>query len=100
ADLTAVLRAEPWQAAAWYRRQRCREATVSLTVLREARPDEADADLLRDQPLSFAAEHRRHALRPVVTTTVQVPNPSAKTAPATRDVPAHDPFAALEEEST
>ncbi|WP_328222289.1 type I-E CRISPR-associated protein Cas5/CasD [Streptomyces sp. NBC_00310] len=92
-DLTKALRAEPWQAAAWYRRQRRRDATVSLTVLREARPDEPGADLLRDQPLSFAAEHRRHALRPVVTTTVEVANPSA------RVVPAHDPFAALEEES-
>jgi CRISPR system Cascade subunit CasD len=98
-NLTEALRAEPWQAAAWYRRQRRREPTVSLTVLREARPDEAGADLLRDQPLSFAAEHRRHALRPVVTTTVQVSNPSAQTAPASRAVPAHDPFAALEEES-
>ncbi|MEV6379048.1 type I-E CRISPR-associated protein Cas5/CasD [Streptomyces sp. NPDC051773] len=98
-NLTEALRAEHWQAAAWYRRQRRREPTVSLTVLREARPDEAGADLLRDQPLSFAAEHRRHALRPVVTTTVQVSNPSARTVPASRAVPAHDPFAALEEES-
>lgn len=93
ADLTEALRAEPWQAAAWYRRQRRRDATVPLTVLREARPDEPGADLLRDQPLSFAAEHRQHALRPVVTTTVEVLNPSA------RVVPTHDPFAALEEES-
>lgn len=100
ANLTEALRAEPWQASAWFRRQRRREPSVSLTVLREARPDEAGADLLRDQPLSFAAEHRRHALRPVTTTTVGVPNPSAQPAHASRAVPAHDPFAALEEEST
>ncbi|MDX2820463.1 type I-E CRISPR-associated protein Cas5/CasD [Streptomyces ipomoeae] len=99
ADLTQALQAEPWQAAAWYRKQRRRDATVSLTVLREARPDEPDGDLLRDQPLSFAAEHRRHALRTVVTTTVEVPNPSVKTASTSRAVPAHDPFAAFEEES-
>jgi CRISPR system Cascade subunit CasD len=92
ADLTEALRAEPWQAAAWYSKQRRRDATVSLTVLREARPDE-HGDQLRDQPLSFAAEHRRHTLRTVITTTVEVPNPSART------VPAHDPFAAFEEES-
>ncbi|MFF5307591.1 type I-E CRISPR-associated protein Cas5/CasD [Streptomyces sp. NPDC013161] len=98
-DLADALQAEPWQASAWYRTQRRRDATVSLTVLREARADEPDADLLRDQPLSFAAEHRRHALRTVVTTTVEVPNPSARTASASRSVPRHDPFAALEEES-
>lgn len=90
-DLAEALQAEPWQASAWYRTQRRRDATVSLTVLREARADEPNADLLRDQPLSFAAEHRQHALRTVVTTTVEVPNP--------RSVPRHDPFAALEEES-
>ncbi|MDH6222704.1 type I-E CRISPR-associated protein Cas5/CasD [Streptomyces pseudovenezuelae] len=97
AGLTEALQEEPWQAAAWYRKQRRKDATVSLTVLREASPDEPDGDLLRDQPLSFAAEHRRHALRTVVTTTVDVPNPSAASAP--RSLPRHDPFAALEEES-
>lgn len=101
--LTGALRDEPWQAAPWYRRQRREEASVSLTVLREALPDEDETDLLRDQPLSFAAEHRRHALRTVVTDTVRVPNPNARTArassPGSAPVPAHDPFAALEEES-
>lgn len=97
ADLTEALQAEPWQASTWYRTQRRRDATVSLTVLREARADEPDADLLRDQPLSFAAEHRQHTLRTVVTTTVEVPNPSARTASTPQSVPRHDPFAALEE---
>ncbi|MDQ0602042.1 CRISPR system Cascade subunit CasD [Streptomyces canus] len=99
AGLAEALQAEPWQAGAWYRKQRRGEETVSLTVLREARPDEPDADLLRDQPLSFAAEHRRHALRTVVTTTVEVPNPNGRAASRPRAVPPHDPFAALEEES-
>ncbi|MEE1829733.1 type I-E CRISPR-associated protein Cas5/CasD [Streptomyces sp. SP17KL33] len=98
-DLTQALRAEPWQASAWYRKQRRNDTTVSLTVLREARPDEGDGDQLRDQPLSFAAEHRRHALRTVVTTTVEVPNPSARIASTSEAVPAHDPFAAFEEDS-
>ncbi|KOG07703.1 type I-E CRISPR-associated protein Cas5/CasD [Streptomyces viridochromogenes] len=99
AGLAEALQAEPWQAAAWYRKQRRGDATVSLTVLREARPDEPDGDLLRDQPLSFAAEHRRHALRTVVTSTVEVLNPTARAASTPRTVPPHDPFAALEEES-
>ncbi|MBD0842049.1 type I-E CRISPR-associated protein Cas5/CasD [Streptomyces sp. TRM68416] len=99
AGLAEVLQAEPWQAGAWYRRQGRGDTTVSLTVLREARPDEPVANLQRDQPLSFAAAHRRHALRTVVTTTVGVPNPSARTASTPKPVPTHDPFAALEEES-
>lgn len=87
-DLQQALASEPWQAAPWYRQNR-REATVTLDVLRDARHGE-DGDTQRDQPLSFAAAHRRHALRTVLSTTVQIPNPS---------VPRHDPFEALEEES-
>lgn len=87
-DLLQALTAEPWQAAPWYRKQR-HEPTVRLDVLLEANPGQ-DGDLQRDQPLSFSAAHRRHALRTVVTTTVQVPHPGARR---------HDPFEALEEES-
>ncbi|MET9411548.1 hypothetical protein ABZX90_38265 [Streptomyces sp. NPDC002935] len=74
------------------------QANVPLAVLREASPDEQHTDVLRDQPLSFAVEHRRHALRSIVRTTVDVPNPQAATP--TRSAPQHDPFAALQEEST
>ncbi|MEV0633806.1 type I-E CRISPR-associated protein Cas5/CasD [Streptomyces sp. NPDC050619] len=95
-ELHQALSDEPWQAARWYRKQ-YRQASVPLVVLREARPDEEHAEVLRDQPLSFAAEHRRHALRSVVRTTVDVPNPQAATP--TRSAPSHDPFAALQEES-
>ncbi|MCX4993372.1 type I-E CRISPR-associated protein Cas5/CasD [Streptomyces sp. NBC_00568] len=95
-ELEQVLSNEPWRASRWYRRQ-YRQASVPLAVLREARPGEQHADVLRDQPLSFAAEHRRHALRSIVRTTVDVPNPQA--ASPTRSAPAHDPFAALQEES-
>ncbi|AEY94187.1 CRISPR-associated Cas5 family protein (plasmid) [Streptomyces hygroscopicus subsp. jinggangensis 5008] len=91
--LAQALQAEPWQASAWFRRQRRRDQTVALSVLREALPGEAGADTLRDQPLSYAAEHRQHALRTIVTSTVNVSNPDADTPPA------HDPFTALEEEA-
>ncbi|MFJ9590700.1 type I-E CRISPR-associated protein Cas5/CasD [Streptomyces acidicola] len=98
ADLVRALRDEPWQAAAWYRRGHRRQSTVQLTVLREAHPGEPGADLVRDQPLSFAAEQRRHALRSVVTETVEVPHPDVQAATtATARVPEHDPLAALEE---
>ncbi|MEU3978863.1 type I-E CRISPR-associated protein Cas5/CasD [Streptomyces sp. NPDC026672] len=97
-DLAQALRDEAWQAAPWYRKGHGRQPTVHLTVLREADPGEDGADLLRDQPLSFAAEHRRHALRPVVTETVDIPHPDGQvvTTP-TKRVPEHDPLAALEE---
>ncbi|PZT76273.1 MULTISPECIES: type I-E CRISPR-associated protein Cas5/CasD [unclassified Streptomyces] len=88
---------EPWQAAAWYRRRFRKDATVSLTVLREAEEQEEDADHQRDQPLSFSAAQRRHALRTVVSRTVTVPNPDAVPRQPVR--PRHEPFDALEEES-
>ncbi len=98
ANLAQALRDEPWQAAPWYRKGHSRQPTIHLTVLREAGPDEDGADLLRDQPLSFAADHRRHALRPVATETVEVPHPDAQAVTAaTARVPEHDPLAALEE---
>lgn len=95
ARITGVLSAEPWRASAWYRRRMRAGDTVPLSVLREALPAEAGTELLRDQPLSFAAEHRRHAWRPLVTERVDVPNPDA----AARPLPDHDPFAAVPEET-
>ncbi|MFJ8078777.1 type I-E CRISPR-associated protein Cas5/CasD [Streptomyces sp. NPDC096176] len=92
--LTDVLREVPWQASAWYRRQYRGRNEIELTVLREASEDEQQAaDVLRDQPLSFAAEHRRHALRTQLSDCVRIPNPSG------RQLPRHDPFDALDEES-
>ncbi|MFD4606980.1 type I-E CRISPR-associated protein Cas5/CasD [Streptomyces sp. NPDC058440] len=92
--LQDALREEPWQASPWYRKQFRGRDDVELTVLREADEHEQNAaDTLRDQPLSFAAEHRRHTLRTQVTCSVRIPNPSA------RHLPRHDPFDALDEES-
>lgn len=93
ADLEQVLRHEPWRAATWHQRRR-REPEISLPLLLEARSATADGDALRDQPLSFAPEHRRHALRTVHSTVVTFPNPRATAAP----VPVHDPVSHLEEE--
>lgn len=94
--LAQALQNEPWHAAPWYQKHHRRHDTVQLTVLREAAPGEHDAETLRDQPLSFDPAHRRHALRTVVTTTVAIPvhRPARH-----RSVPAHDPLAALEEET-
>ncbi|MER5450538.1 type I-E CRISPR-associated protein Cas5/CasD [Streptomyces sp. NPDC002766] len=92
--LQDALREEPWQASPWYRRQHRGHNEVELTVLREADAYEQNtADTLRDQPLSFAAEHRRHTLRTQVSYSVRIPHPSP------RQLPRHDPFDALDEES-
>ncbi|MEU1216710.1 type I-E CRISPR-associated protein Cas5/CasD [Streptomyces sp. NPDC005790] len=94
ASLMEVLGEVPWQASAWYRRQHRNRSAIELTVLREAEGQEAEfADTLRDQPISYAAEHRRHALRAVISDSVRVTDPSA------RRLPRHDPFDALTEES-
>ncbi|MFI5799038.1 type I-E CRISPR-associated protein Cas5/CasD [Streptomyces sp. NPDC051677] len=95
ARLEHVLRNVPWQASAWNRRRHSSRPPSTLPVLMEAAAgdEHAGADTLRDQPISFAAAHRRHALRTVVTTTVPMPH-----APA--GVPRHDPFDALEDESS
>lgn len=95
-DPTALeaLRTLPWQASPWYRRQHRKRREIDLTVLRDTDPGDPAADTLRDQPVSFHAAHRRHALRTVITDHVRIPNPAAGTVPAR-----HDPFAALDEES-
>lgn len=89
--LEAVLEQVPWQASAWYRRAHGTGPVAHpgrLTVLHEAAAGEQhSSDVLRDQPVSFSAAHRRHALRTVITTTVPRPVPTAP--------PAHDPFEAL-----
>lgn len=92
--LKDALRDEAWQASPWYRKQHRSKNEIELTVLREADGHEHDnADTRRDQPLSFAAAHRRHSLRTHVSYSVRIHNPSA------RHQPRHDPFEALDEES-
>lgn len=92
AGLEDVLTSVPWQASAWYRRRH--RTPQTLTVLRETGADDcaAAADVLRDQPVSFDAAHRRHALRTVVTAVVPTPIPSG--GGSSQDT--HDPFAALD----
>ncbi|MGA5363932.1 type I-E CRISPR-associated protein Cas5/CasD [Streptomyces purpurascens] len=92
ARLEDVLKDVPWQASQWYRRRHRHQPPDRLTVLREKAADEpGSTDVLRDQPLSFAAAHRRHALRTVVTTHVALPLGPPDGPPH------HDPFEALPE---
>ncbi|AKZ59524.1 hypothetical protein SAM23877_6479 [Streptomyces ambofaciens ATCC 23877] len=91
--LEDALTSVPWQASAWYRRRH--RSPQTLTVLRETTATESTdaADVLRDQPVSFDAAHRRHALRTVVTTAVPTPLPAGDGSPHGT----HDPFAALDD---
>ncbi|MEV0537903.1 type I-E CRISPR-associated protein Cas5/CasD [Kitasatospora sp. NPDC050463] len=100
--LDTVLAELPWQASSWYQQQRRHHPAVDLTALIEAATDgsadaPAQADTLRDQPLSFDPRHRRHGLRTVRTVIVTVPNPQARprTMPGAT-VPVHDPTEHLE----
>jgi CRISPR system Cascade subunit CasD len=94
-QLEQVLATVPWQASAWYRKRHGQQQPQTLIVLKEAAAGEHDsADILHDQPVSFSAAHRRHALRTVVT--ASVPTPGRETAGVVR----HDPFDALEDESS
>ncbi len=84
AGLEQALADEPWHASAWYQRQRHRDTAVELTVLVET--TDGSGDVLRDQPVTFAADRRAHALRTIATTSVTVPNPL--TSPAHACAPA------------
>ncbi|MCH0564824.1 type I-E CRISPR-associated protein Cas5/CasD [Streptomyces sp. MUM 2J] len=91
ARLQDVLESTSWQASAWYRRRR--PAPKTLTVLREPDADESaqTADVLRDQPISYNAARRQHALRSVVTHPVTTPVPAGGGPQGV-----HEPFAALD----
>ncbi|MFD8992583.1 type I-E CRISPR-associated protein Cas5/CasD [Streptomyces goshikiensis] len=73
-DPAAALGQEPWQAAEHHQRHHT-TATVSLPVLAEVAAGVTLGATLRDQPVSFAPSHRRYALRNVVSTSIEVPNP-------------------------
>ncbi|MFI9116973.1 type I-E CRISPR-associated protein Cas5/CasD [Streptomyces venezuelae] len=93
-DLLKALATEPWQASPWYAKRHGKGPVVTLPVLHEGPETSLVADTLRDQPVSFAAEHRRHSLRTIVRSEVEVARSLA--APP---VPPHDPFDVLPEES-
>ncbi|MFC8981010.1 type I-E CRISPR-associated protein Cas5/CasD [Streptomyces sp. NPDC057411] len=95
-DLLTALRVEPWQVSKAYALRHSNGPTVRLPVFYESAADDPAAEVLRDQPVSFAAEHRRHALRTVVRDEVDAPNPHAR-QPHDSSAREHDPFAALVE---
>lgn len=93
-SLVEVLRAEEWRAAAWWRRQE-RDARVDLEIVRDATDDDADVEVVRDEPVSFDPRRREYAWRRVAREWVTVDNPDH---PGNGSVPIHhDPVGLLEE---
>lgn len=80
----------PWLAGV--RAQRAhRQRSVSLATVRDARPGESGADLVRDMPVSFDPNRREYAWRPVVRDTVEVVNEHGMNEVS----PEHDPMPGL-----
>jgi CRISPR system Cascade subunit CasD len=68
-ELRQALEEEPWQASQWYQaEQKKRLNHVKLTIVCDAQPDEKDAFLRRDLPVSFDQRHRRYDFRMVIDT--------------------------------
>lgn len=78
-----------WQASTRHQRE-TRASTVSLTVVRDAEPnEETQAETIRDEPISFDPQRREYGWRAVVRHQVPVANPHPP------QVPDHEPFAVL-----
>lgn len=86
-DLDAAFEKVQWLASTREQRRR-RDRLVALAFARDARPDEVEADTMRDAPVSFDPNHRQYAWRRVVRGSVEIPNPHGVTDPA----PEHDPM--------
>ena len=77
-DLHAVLAAEPWQAARWWRRQQGER--VELPIVRDAADPAEVGEVVRDQPISYAPERREYGWRTVVyASPATMANPDAAT---------------------
>ncbi len=79
-DAAAALRHEPWRATEWHQRRHSQQASVPLQLLADAASDAPLGNTVRDQPVTFAPEHRRYALRNVASTFVDVQNPHFRPA--------------------
>ncbi|MFE6508109.1 type I-E CRISPR-associated protein Cas5/CasD [Nocardioides sp. NPDC057764] len=79
-ELEDVLRAAPWQAAAWYRRQQGQR--VDLELVLDAPPGTPLAETSRDVPLSFDPERREYGWRDITRPDpVAMSNPDGRVEP-------------------
>lgn len=76
-NVEEALRRQPWVASRWHRKSRSR--TVNLPLYRDARPDEAVEERVRDIPLSYDPKHREYAWRLVhAPEPVRIDNPEGR----------------------
>ncbi|RKT54135.1 type I-E CRISPR-associated protein Cas5/CasD [Saccharothrix australiensis] len=88
------LETEPWHASPWTQRRHC-SPTVGLDIVVDCPADAADAELVRDEPVSFDPRNRAYGWRTVHRDQVEVPNPSYQ--PTAPPADPFDPMAAFEE---
>ncbi len=88
-DLHDALASWPWLASDWYRRRAPR--TLPLEIIRDARPDEASAETVPDEPVSFDPARREYGWRTIVRRHVDVTNEHPDRAGVTE----HDPLSLL-----
>lgn len=86
-ELEDVLRAEPWHAAAWYRRKQGKHVDLPL-VLDASSPSEAQ-EVVRDIPVSFSPVRREYGWRSVRHA------PPVKVTNEVGRATVHDPMSAL-----
>lgn len=77
-----------WLLPEWARKKK--PSKVRLQVAVDAPPSSKDADLVRDDPVSFDPAHRQYGFRRVKRYYVEIENAHSKRGPD------HDPFAVLE----
>lgn len=79
-DVEEALRAAPWQAATWYRRQQGRD--VRLDLVTDALTSETGDESVRDVPISYDPVRREYGWRDVVRRCpVAVPNDLGQAEP-------------------
>jgi CRISPR system Cascade subunit CasD len=97
-DLEAALGDQPWLASTWVQKAH-RGPDVTLSTIVDCPAGTPDADLVRDEPISFDPRYRQYGWRSVRHGRVSIPNPTYTAAmPRSPSAPAdpHDPMAAFE----
>ncbi|SNR83731.1 CRISPR-associated protein, Cas5e family [Haloechinothrix alba] len=89
-DLDAALSELPWLAST-RTQSRHRNRTVRLETVRDAAAEGTGAETLRDEPVSFDPNRRKHAWRSISRDVVEIPNPHGVHDPTGE----HDPMASL-----
>lgn len=85
----------PWLASPQVQR-RHPEATKELDIVVDCPPDAPDAELVRDEPISFDPRERRYGWRSIHRDQVVVPNPTYRPVAQGPTTDPFDPMAAFE----